>query len=88
LGATASPTWFRFAFELVDDTFWIGGSGTAVADTRKFRNIRGHPKMLRGALETFERLGTPLWATASETAAGTELRFGTCAPSGGLEEVF
>jgi pyridoxamine 5'-phosphate oxidase family protein len=40
LGADGQPDVVPLAFEFDGAFFWVGGTGTAVLDTRKFRNVR------------------------------------------------
>jgi pyridoxamine 5'-phosphate oxidase family protein len=40
LSADGQPDVVPLAFEFDGTFFWVGGSGPAVADTRKFRNVR------------------------------------------------
>jgi pyridoxamine 5'-phosphate oxidase family protein len=40
LSADGQPDVVPLAFEFDGTCFWVGGSGSAVADTRKFRNVQ------------------------------------------------
>ena len=40
LSADGQPDVVPLAFEFDGTCFWVGGTGAAVADTRKFRNVR------------------------------------------------